>query len=91
MASRFVHTCVRVRDIAASQRFYRALGFEPRGRLNLQTAYNVYLGLPDGGDVLELTERGHSFRSVLEAMAAWGDADSARDPAPLPARGTADG
>ncbi len=55
MASRFVHTCVRVRDIAASQRFYRALGFEPRGRLNFQAAYNVYLGLPGGGDVLELT------------------------------------
>jgi DNA-binding HxlR family transcriptional regulator len=41
--------------------------------------------------VYELTERGHSFRSVLEAMAAWGDADSARDPAPLPVRETADG
>ena len=25
--------------------------------------------------VYELTERGRSFRSVLEAMAAWGDAD----------------
>jgi DNA-binding HxlR family transcriptional regulator len=25
--------------------------------------------------VYELTERGHSFRSVLEAMAAWGDRD----------------
>ena len=25
--------------------------------------------------VYELTERGHSFRSVLEAMAAWGNAD----------------
>jgi DNA-binding HxlR family transcriptional regulator len=25
--------------------------------------------------VYELTERGYSFRSVLEAMAAWGDAD----------------
>jgi DNA-binding HxlR family transcriptional regulator len=25
--------------------------------------------------VYALTERGHSFRSVLEAMAAWGDAD----------------
>src|SRR5262245_13065169 len=25
--------------------------------------------------VYELTERGQSFRSVLEAMAAWGDAD----------------
>jgi len=25
--------------------------------------------------VYELTERGHSFRAVLEAMAAWGDRD----------------
>ena len=25
--------------------------------------------------VYELTERGQSFRSVLEAMAAWGDRD----------------
>jgi DNA-binding HxlR family transcriptional regulator len=25
--------------------------------------------------VYELTERGHSFRSVLEAMAAWGERD----------------
>ena len=31
------------------------LGFEPRGRLNFESAYNVYLGLPGGGDVLELT------------------------------------
>ena len=26
----FVHTCVRVRDIEASSRFYEALGFEER-------------------------------------------------------------
>jgi lactoylglutathione lyase len=50
-----VHTCVRVRDVDASTRFYAALGFEPRGRLNFSSAYNVYLGLPGGGDVLELT------------------------------------
>jgi lactoylglutathione lyase len=54
------HTCLRVRDPQASQRFYGALGFEPRGRLNFSTAYNLYLGLPGGGDVLELTvNRGH--------------------------------
>jgi lactoylglutathione lyase len=51
----FVHTCMRVRDIEASLRFYEALGFEQRGRLQFESAYNVYLGLPDGGDVLELT------------------------------------
>jgi DNA-binding HxlR family transcriptional regulator len=29
--------------------------------------------------VYELTERGHSFRSVLEAMAAWGSRDLGLD------------
>jgi len=55
MSSRYMHTCVRVRDPEASQRFYEALGFEPRGRLNFDSAYNLYMGLPGGGDVLELT------------------------------------
>jgi lactoylglutathione lyase len=55
MSLSFVHTCVRVRDIDASVRFYSALGFEPRGRLNFATAFNVYMGLPDAGDQLELT------------------------------------
>jgi lactoylglutathione lyase len=51
----FVHTCIRVRDIEASLAFYRQLGFELRGRLNFESAYNVYLGLPGDGDTLELT------------------------------------
>jgi lactoylglutathione lyase len=51
----YVHTCLRVRDPRASLDFYRRLGFEQRGRLNFETAYNLYLGLPGGGDVLELT------------------------------------
>ncbi len=55
MASRYMHTCLRVRDPEASQRFYAALDFEPRGRLNFETAYNLYMGLPGDGDVLELT------------------------------------
>jgi len=50
-----VHTCVRVRDIDASLRFYEALGFERRGKLRFQTAYNIYMGLPGDGDTLELT------------------------------------
>ena len=53
--SHFVHTCIRVRDPEASVAFYRRLGFEPRGRLNFSSAYNIYMGLPGGGDVLELT------------------------------------
>jgi lactoylglutathione lyase len=52
---RFAHSCIRVRDPDASVQFYRALGFEPRGRLNFDSAYNLYLGLPGDGDTLELT------------------------------------
>ena len=55
MSTSFVHTCLRVLDPDASARFYAALGFEPRGRLNFDSAYNVYLGLPGHGDQLELT------------------------------------
>ena len=50
-----VHTCLRVRDIDASLRFYQALGLEERGRLNFDSAYNVYMGLPGDEDRLELT------------------------------------
>ena len=55
MTSTLVHTCVRVLDPDASVRFYEALGFERRGQLNFESAYNVYLGLPGEGDTLELT------------------------------------
>jgi lactoylglutathione lyase len=52
---KLVHTCVRVRDIDASLRFYEALGFERRGKLDFGSAYNVYMGVPGDGDTLELT------------------------------------
>ncbi len=55
MSSSLVHTCVRVRDIDASVRFYETLGFERLGRLNFDSAYNVYLGLAGDGARLELT------------------------------------
>ncbi len=55
MSTALVHTCYRVIDPEASVRFYEALGFERRGQLNFDSAYNVYLGLPGGGDTLELT------------------------------------
>ncbi len=36
--------------------YWRApLGFEPPGRFNFDTAYNVYMGLPGDADRLELT------------------------------------
>jgi lactoylglutathione lyase len=50
-----VHTCLRVVDPDASIRFYETLGFEQTGRLNFDSAYNLYLGLPGDGDKLELT------------------------------------
>lgn len=55
MSQTYVHTCLRVRDLDASIRFYELLGFEKRGQLNFESAFNTYLGLPGGGDVLELT------------------------------------
>lgn len=55
MSASFVHTCIRVSDVDRSIAFYERLGFERRGQLNFDSAYNVYLGLPGGGDVLELT------------------------------------
>ena len=55
MTLALVHTCMRVRDPEASVSFYEALGFERRGQLNFDSAYNVYLGLPGQGDQLELT------------------------------------
>jgi lactoylglutathione lyase len=51
----FLHTCYRIGDIDRSVRFYETLGFEERGRLNFDSAYNVYFGLPGDGDRLELT------------------------------------
>jgi lactoylglutathione lyase len=50
-----VHTCIRVVDPGRSVAFYEALGFERRGQLNFESAFNVYMGLPGGGDTLELT------------------------------------
>jgi lactoylglutathione lyase len=55
MSPAFAHSCLRVRDPEASVRFYSLLGFEPRGRLNFDSAYNIYLGLPGDDDTLELT------------------------------------
>lgn len=52
--SRFLHANLRVSDIDRSLVFYEALGFERRGRLQLDGVYNIYLGLPGDGDVLEL-------------------------------------
>jgi lactoylglutathione lyase len=53
-----IHTCYRILDLDRSVEFYRALGFEEKGRLPIRDeAINVFMGLPDDGDEprLELT------------------------------------
>ena len=55
MPKRYVHTCIRVLDPDKSVAFYEALGYERRGKLQFETAYNIYMGLPGDADTLELT------------------------------------
>jgi lactoylglutathione lyase len=53
-----IHTCYRITDIDRSVDFYRALGFEEKGRFPIRDeAINVFMGLPDDGPEprLELT------------------------------------
>jgi lactoylglutathione lyase len=53
-----IHTCYRILEVDRSVEFYRALGFEEKGRLPIRDeAINVFMGLPDDGDEprLELT------------------------------------
>ncbi len=51
-----IHTCYRITDIDRSVAFYRALGFEERGRFPIrEEAVNVFMGLPGDGARLELT------------------------------------
>jgi lactoylglutathione lyase len=56
-ATELLHTMIRVLDEGRSLAFYRALGFEERGRKRVggDTATVVFLGLPGDGDRLELT------------------------------------
>jgi len=53
-----IHTCYRILDVDRSVDFYRALGFEEKGRVPIRDeAINVFMGLPEDGDEprLELT------------------------------------
>ena len=51
-----IHTCYRIGDIDRSVAFYRALGFDEVGRMELPDgATNVFMGLPGDGARLELT------------------------------------
>jgi lactoylglutathione lyase len=53
-----IHTCYRILEIDRSVDFYRALGFEEKGRAKIRDeAVNVFMGLPEDGAEprLELT------------------------------------
>lgn len=51
-----IHTCYRITDIDRSVAFYEALGFQERRRMSLPDgATNVFMGMADDGDRLELT------------------------------------
>ena len=52
----YLHTCYRIGDIDRSVSFYEKLGFEERWRMPIgDAAINVFMGLPGGDPVLELT------------------------------------
>jgi lactoylglutathione lyase len=54
--SQLIHTCYRIGDIDRSVAFYKALGFDEIGRMDIRDeAVNVFMGLPDDGARLELT------------------------------------
>lgn len=51
-----IHTCYRITDIDRSVAFYEALSFEERRRMSLPDgAINIFMGMPNDGDRLELT------------------------------------
>jgi lactoylglutathione lyase len=54
-----IHTCYRILDVDRSVDFYKALGFDEKGRIPIrEEAVNVFMGLPEDGDEprLELTQ-----------------------------------
>jgi len=56
MANTFLHTCYRIGDIDRSVAFYEKLGFSESGRMPIgDEAINVFMALPDGDPILELT------------------------------------
>jgi lactoylglutathione lyase len=54
--SELIHTCYRITEPERSVEFYKALGFEERGRHPIRDeALNIFMGLPGDGNRLELT------------------------------------
>ncbi len=56
MANTFLHTCYRIGYIDRSVSFYEKLGFAETGRMPIgDEAINVFMNLPGGDPILELT------------------------------------
>jgi lactoylglutathione lyase len=56
MSNTFLHTCYRIGDIDRSVSFYEKLGFSEAGRMPIgDEAINVFMNLPGGDPILELT------------------------------------
>ena len=88
MPSELIHTMIRVLDEERSLDFYRALGFEERGRARVggDTATVIFLGLPGDGARLELTlndgrtepyEVGEGYGHIALVMRDGADAEVA--------------
>ena len=56
MPNKYLHTCYRIGDIDNSVAFYEKLGFSEVRRMPIgDEAINVFMNLPDGDPILELT------------------------------------
>ena len=89
MPAELIHTMIRVVDEERSLAFYRAVGFEERGRKRVggDTATVIFLALPGDGARLELTlndgrtepyEIGEGYGHIALTLSGPMEADLAR-------------
>ncbi len=94
MANTFLHTCYRIGDIDRSVSFYEKLGFAETRRMPIgDEAINVFMNLPGGEPILELTynhgvtdyELGTGYNHIALAVSDLdGTLEALADPRHLP-------